>query len=208
MVSCLCSRVRSWGIWAMSAASTDGTPSMSFSLTFAFLWMGPFRVVVPLLTCTGEVPESTGSQDCGACLHHSVPTVLVLKPMSLQNSHQLLGPLPRWLVRAEMAGMRDAKLMCAQVLGLLVLLRDPINHLTYPMRGEVVLSFYWCGHWNRRGARFSRSHNWQIMAFESIARDGQVHDLSTTCPLQFKSSVLGPGPPSRTQLLVRTASGG
>lgn len=159
MTSCLCSWVPCWGIWAVAAASTDGTSCLSFSLAFAFLWMGPFCVVVPLLTCTGEVPKSTGSQDCGACLHRSVPTVLVPKPMSLQNSCHLFGPLPRWLIRAEAEGMEEAKPMCTQALGLPVLLSDPINHLPDPMRWEVVVSFYWCGHWNCRGGHFLRSHD-------------------------------------------------
>lgn len=101
--------------------------------------------MVVLLTCTGEVPESTGSQDCGFCLHHSIRTVLELKPKSLQNSRHLLGPSPRRLVCAEMEGMEEVKAVCTQALGLPVLLTDPINHLSYPMRWQVVVFFYRCG---------------------------------------------------------------
>lgn len=76
-----------------------------------------------------------------------------------ENSCHLFGPLPWWLIRAEVEGTEEAKPMCTQALGLPVLLPDPINHLPYPMGWEVVGSFYWCGHWNCRGGHFLRSHN-------------------------------------------------
>lgn len=123
-----------------------------FSFTSAFLWMVPFCVAVPLLVCASEVPKSTGSQDAGTGLHCQVAII----PRSLQNPCHLSGPLSRRPVCAEVEGTEEAKPMCTQALGLTVLLPDPINLLTYPMRSEVALPFYWCGPWNLRGGHLPK----------------------------------------------------
>lgn len=94
--------------WAESAHSEEPPESCYDALCVAggsvdlshvsFCGWCPSCAEVPLRTHTGEVLKNPGGEDAGARPHCSAPVVLVLKPMSMQNSSRLSASLPQWLL--------------------------------------------------------------------------------------------------------------
>lgn len=99
---CLYSRAPLWRIWAVSAHPEEPTDyccdtlhvagvAAAFFLSHLSLWM------VPLL-CEGTL---SGTNNSGAWLHGSAPIILVLKPVSVPNSSNLLGTLLQGLLSMQ-----------------------------------------------------------------------------------------------------------